>query len=98
MLKNKKFGFVLLFALVALVTVFTPDLALADLEGSLRNIKGQLTGVVLPLLAVIAVALASISFFSGHPNSKQHIIYAILGTIFAFGAQSLVDFIQSTVR
>lgn len=75
-----------------------PDLAHASLEGSLEGIKYKLTGVILPLLSVIGLALAALSFFTGNPNAKQHIGYAILGCIFGFGAQAIVDFIAQTVR
>lgn len=72
--------------------------AFADFEGSLRGLRNQLTGVVLPLVSVIGVGIAAMSFFTGNPNSKQHIFYAILGCIFGFGAQSIVDFIAQSVR
>ena len=78
--------------------VLLPDLANAGLESSLAGIKTKLTVVILPLLSVIGIGIASISFFSGNPNSKQHIFYAILGCIFGFGAQAIVDFIAQTVR
>lgn len=74
------------------------DMAHASLEGSLEGIKYKLTGVILPLLSVIGLALAALSFFTGNPNAKQHIAYAILGCIFGFGAQAIVDFIAQTVR
>jgi len=47
---------------------------------------------------VIGIAIAAISFFTGNPNAKQHIVYAVLGCIFGFGAQAIVDFIAQTVR
>lgn len=90
--------FILIFGVMLAFGLLTPDLAHADLVSSLNGIKLKITGVVLPLLAVIAVAMSAISFFTGNPNSKQHIAYAILGCIFAFGAQAIVDFIAQTVR
>ncbi len=75
-----------------------PTLGFSDVEGSLRNIKSQLTGVILPVLSVIGLGIASVSFFTGNPNAKQHIVYAILGCGFGFGAQAIVDFIGSMVR
>jgi type IV secretory pathway VirB2 component (pilin) len=47
---------------------------------------------------VIGIAIAGISFFTGNPNAKQHIAYAIIGCIIGFGAQGIVDFIAQTVR
>jgi type IV secretory pathway VirB2 component (pilin) len=83
---------------LGLVVFFTPELCFADFESSLRGIRDKITHVILPLLSVIGIALAAVSFFTGNPNSKQHIIYAILGCIFGFGAQSIVDMIRGTVQ
>lgn len=82
---------------VSLVLLF-PVLAHAGLESSLIGIKTKLTGVILPVLSVIGISVAAISFFTGNPNAKQHIAYAIIGCIFGFGAQAIVDFISQTVR
>lgn len=89
---------VLFGAIVGLAMVLAPDFAHASLESSLTGIKSKLTGVILPLLSVIGIAIAAISFFSGNQNAKQHIVYAVLGCIFGFGAQAIVDFIAQTVR
>lgn len=94
---NKK-QMVFLVAVVAAAGLFMPDLAYAGLESSLMGIKSKLTGVILPLLSVIGIALAGTSFFTGNPNAKQHIAYAIIGCIIGFGAQGIVDFIAQTVR
>jgi hypothetical protein len=74
------------------------DPAYASFESSLMNVKTKLTNVILPLLSVIGLGIAAISFITGNPNAKQHITYAILGAIFGFGAQSIVDFISQTIR
>ncbi|MGE4130419.1 MAG: TrbC/VirB2 family protein [Bdellovibrionales bacterium] len=86
------------FALLLLCLLLCPLFAHAGLESSLNGIKVKLTGVILPVLSVIGIALAAISFFTGNPNAKQHIAYAIIGCIFGFGAQAIVDFIAQTVR
>lgn len=85
-------------ALAVLAALILPELAHASLESSLSGIKTKLTGVILPLLSVIGIAIAAISFFTGNQNAKQHIVYAVLGCIFGFGAQAIVDFISQTVR
>ena len=87
-----------LSGVLGLAMVLVPDLAHAGLEDSLFGIKQKLTGVILPLLSVIGIAIGAISFFTGNPNAKQHIVYAVLGCIFGFGAQAIVDFISQTVR
>ncbi len=88
----------LLLALFLAIGLLVPDFAYADLVTSLNGVKLKLTNVILPLLAVIGVAVAAISFFTGNPNAKTHILYAVLGCIFGFGAQAIVDFIAQTVH
>ena len=95
MQRNQALFVIGLFLMIGLLM---PDLAHAGLESSLMGIKMKLTGVILPLLSVIGIAFAAISFFTGNPNAKQHIVYAVLGCIFGFGAQAIVDFIAQTVR
>lgn len=80
------------------IGLLMPELAHAGLESSLLGLKSKLTGVILPVLSVIGIAIAAVSFFTGNPQAKQHILYAILGCIFGFGAQAIVDFIAQTVR
>lgn len=94
---NKK-QIVFTLGVVAAIGIAFPELAHAGLETSLMGIKTKLTGVILPLLSVIGIAIAGISFFTGNPNAKQHIAYAIAGCIIGFGAQGIVDFIAQTVR
>lgn len=88
----------LVFGLFLIAGLLIPDLAFADLVSSLNGVKVKLTGVILPLLSVIGIAVGAISFFTGNPNAKTHIFYAVLGCIFGFGAQAIVDFIAQTVR
>jgi type IV secretory pathway VirB2 component (pilin) len=99
-ISSSKKGFTLFgIALLAFaVVVAVPDFAYADLEGSIRNIKSQLSGTVLPLLSVIGLLLASFSYLTGNPNSKQHITYALIGAGVGFGAQAIIDFISSAVH
>lgn len=95
-MKHKKCFLVLGFFVLTMMLI--PDFAHASLESSLIGIKSKLTGVIMPLLSVIGIAIAAISFFTGNPNAKQHIVYAVLGCMFGFGAQAIVDFIAQTVR
>ena len=84
---------------IAGVVIFLlPELAHASVETSLIGLKTKLTNVIMPLLSVIGLALAAVSFFTGNPQAKQHVVYAILGCVFGFGAQAIVDLIASTVR
>jgi hypothetical protein len=70
----------------------------ASFESSLGGLKTKLTVVILPILSVMGLAIAAISLLTGNPQAKQHILYAILGCVFGFGAQSIVEMIASTMR
>lgn len=89
---NKKLTFFVFLLL------FMSPLAHASVESSLMGLKTVLLGSVLPIFAVIALGFAAFSFFTGNPNAKQHLIYAVSGAIILFGAQSIVDLLQRVVR
>lgn len=93
-----KTGIMLSLLIVVVAILFVPDLAHASLESSLDGMRMKLTGVILPVLSVIGIGFAAVSFFTGNPQSKQHIFYAVIGVILGFGAQSIVDFIAQTVH
>lgn len=88
---KKNFSFLILCLLHS-------TLAYASVESSLNGLKSVLIGSILPIFAVIALGFAAFSFFTGNPNAKQHLIYAITGAVILFGAQSIVDLIERTVR
>lgn len=81
-----------------LVFCLFSDPCFASFESSLVAVKMKLTGVVLPLLSVIGLGFAALSFVTGNPNAKQHVTYALVGAVLGFGAQAIVDFIASTVH
>ncbi len=81
-----------------LVIAVHPNVAFADFEGSLRNVKSELSNVVLPLLSVIGLLVAAFSYLTGNPNAKQHITYALIGAAVGFGSQAIIDFISSTIH
>jgi len=86
---------IILFAFAFML--FAP-LAHASVESSLEGLKVVLLGSVLPICAVLALGFAAFSFFTGNPMAKQHLIYAVAGSVILFGAQSIVDLIQRVVR
>ena len=83
---------------LALVTILLPTLGFAGVESSLENVKSHLIHTILPTLSVIGLGIASVSFFTGNPQAKQHIVYAILGCAFGFGAQAISSFISDLIR
>ena len=94
---NKK-KILILVSFCLLIGLLFPELAHASLESSLNGVKTKLTIVILPLLSVMGIAIAGISLFTGNPNAKQHLAYAVIGSMIGFGAQAIVDFIAQTVR
>lgn len=86
------------YILVIGVILLTPLLAQASVESSLLGLKNVLLNSILPVLAVMGLGYAGFSFFTGNPNAKQNLIYAITGSVICFAAQSIVDLLQRVVR
>lgn len=84
-------------ALIAVLMIIAPY-ANASVESSLLGLKNVLIGSILPVFAVLGLGFAAFSFFTGNPNAKQHLVYAVTGATILFGAQSIVDLIQRVVR
>lgn len=85
------------FTLITILMIVAP-FAHASVESSLLGLKNVLLGSILPIFAVLGLGFAAFSFFTGNPNAKQHLVYAVTGATILFGAQSIVDLIQRTVR
>lgn len=84
--------------ILILLCLLSHSLAFASVESSLAGLKSILLGSVLPVFAVMGLGFAAFSFFTGNPNSKQHLMYALTGSIILFGAQSIVDLISRVVN
>ena len=74
------------------------SIAFASVESSLYGLKNVLLGSIMPVFAVLGLGFAAFSFFTGNPNAKQHLMYALTGSVIVFAAQSIVDLIQRVVR
>lgn len=81
-----------------LIVLATSICAHASVESSLMGLKSVLIGSILPIFAVMGLGFAAFSFFTGNPNSKQHLMYAVIGSVILFGAQSIVDLISRLVH
>lgn len=81
-----------------LLFLFSVTPALADVEGSLSAVKSRLLTTIFPILAVMGFARAGLSFYTGSPEAKTHLFYAIVGTVIGFAAQAAVDFFSSIVH
>lgn len=94
-MNQKNFFF---YAVLTVLIFIVPEIGLASVESSLMGIQTKLTRVILPSLSICAIAWAAFSMMSGNDKSKTHLWYAIIATIVGFGAESIVNFISTTVR
>lgn len=78
--------------------LLVPALAFADVENSLRAIQNQLVGTFVPIAATLGFIFAGISYISGNPNGRTHLILALIGAGVAFGASSIMSLIQSLIH
>jgi hypothetical protein len=82
-------------ALIAL-TAFAPELLFAaDLATNLGRVQRGLLNTVLPAIGTLGLVWGAISFVSGNPAGRGHLIMGVIGLIIGFLAPSIVNFIQS---
>jgi len=82
----------------AALLLLQPCLAHATVESSLVGLKTVLMTGLLPAIATMALGFAAFQFFTGNPNSKQYLIYAVVGSVILYGAQAIVDLVARVVR
>lgn len=83
---------------VCSASIAFPVLAHASVESSLAAVQEKLVGTLLPLAAMCGLVIAGLSFVAGHPNARQHLVYAIVGAIVGFGSESIVSFIRNLIH
>jgi len=91
----KRYTFILL--LVAGV-LLVPEIGYGSVESTLTNIQTKLITVILPLVAILGLVFAGLSFVLGSPGARQHLVLAVLGAVIGFGAPSIVTFIRGLVQ
>ena len=84
--------------LSCIILIAAPTIAFGSVEGSLAAVQEKLVGTILPLGAMCGLVVAGLSFVAGHANAKSHLMYAIIGAIVGFGAESIVSLIRSLVH
>ena len=72
--------------------------ALGSVEGSLQAIQTKLINVILPLVGILGLVFAALSFFTGNANARSHLFLAIMGAVVGFGAPSIIAFIRGLVN
>lgn len=79
--------------LAAAILLIAP-LAHESLNRHLWDAKTAPIGSILPIFAVMALGFAAFNFFTGNPNSKQHLVSAVTGAAILFGAQKIIHLIE----
>lgn len=80
------------------VAVLLPSLGVCSVESSLSAIHSRLVTTILPLLSVLGMCFAALSFVAGSPNARTHLLLAMIGTAIGFGAESIMNFIRGVVN
>ena len=93
-MNNQKF----LSAITLILIVAFPMLGLCSVESSLAAVQSKLIGTILPLVAIIGLVFAGLSFVAGSQNARSHLVLAIIGAAIGFGAPSIVSWIQSLIH
>ncbi len=86
------------FAATVAVVLLCPMVVFADVEGTLSAVQGRLIGTILPLVSILGLVFAGLSFVAGSQNARSHLVLAIFGAAIGFGAPSIVHFIQELVH
>ena len=85
--------------MIGVMTLFlAPMIAFASVESSLAAVQAKLVGTVLPLAAMCGLVFAGFSFITGQPNARSHLVYAILGAVIGFGAESIISLVRSLIH
>jgi len=75
------------FSVLTLILILAfPMLGLCSVESSLAAVQTKLIGTILPLVAIIGLVFAGLSFVAGSQNARSHLILAIVGAAIGFGA------------
>lgn len=75
-----------------------PEIGLADVEGTLGNIRDTLINRIVPLVGALGLCFSAFSFFTGNPNARTHVWMAIIGALVGFGAPSIIDFARRLIQ
>ena len=84
--------------LVCMIFIFVPEIGYASVESTLAAIQTRLISTVLPLVAILGLVFAGMSFAIGSPNARNHLVFSILGAVVGFGAPSIIAFIRQLVQ
>ena len=89
---------VLATSLLLMGLFLVPELAHATVESSMVTLQEKILGTFLPLLSVLALLFAGLSYLTGSPNARSYLGAAIVGAVVGFGAESFVNLIRAIVH
>ena len=84
--------------IMAVAFLVLPEVASASVESTMVALQQKLLGTILPLLSVLGLLFAGLSYLIGSPNARSHLSAAIIGAVIGFGAESIVSLIRSIVQ
>jgi len=94
-LRKRHSSILLPLGFMALV-IFLPEIgACSDLASNLRSVQRGLLNTVLPAIGTLGLVWGAISFISGNPAGRGHLIMGVVGLIIGFLAPSIVNFVQT---
>ena len=93
-MKSKR---MLLLGATVAVGLALPAVGFCSVESSLENVQSKVQ-MLLPILATLGLGWAGISFLTGNPNARSHLMLAIIGAVVGFGASSIMDIIRRVVN
>ncbi len=88
----------ILGSILCLGIVIFPEMGLCSVESTLNAIQSRLMTTILPVVAIIGLLFAGLSFVMGSPNARTHLVLAIIGVVVGFGAPSIIQFIRNLVQ
>lgn len=86
------------FVVFSLMLIIMPATGYCSVEGTLSAIQSKLITTILPLVAILGLVFAALSFAAGSPNARNHLVLAIIGAVVGFGAPSIIAFIRGLVQ
>lgn len=88
-----------IFFLMFIIAAFVfPTVGFCSVESTLAAIQGRLITTILPLVAILGILFAALSFATGSQNARSHLMLAVIGAMVGFGAPSIIAFIRGLVQ
>lgn len=90
--------FYLYLLIIGIIYFAFPTIGYCSVESTLSAVQSRLITTILPLVAILGLVFAGLSFAMGSPNARSHLVLAIVGAVVGFGAPSIIAFIRGLVQ